>query len=76
MTIEYLKKATKTPATGEDETLRIVTGMLDEIETGGCMPPQPTLLAPQSNNVALPAIRTSRSVSVRTARSIDVLNTS
>lgn len=35
MAIEYLKKAEKTPATGEDETRRIVAAMLDEIETGG-----------------------------------------
>jgi sulfopropanediol 3-dehydrogenase len=35
MTIEYLKKATKTPASGEEETRRIVAGMLDEIEAGG-----------------------------------------
>jgi len=35
MTIEYLKKAEKNPATGEDETRRIVTEMLAEIEAGG-----------------------------------------
>ena len=35
MTIEYLKKAAKTPATGEDETRKIVAGMLSEIEAGG-----------------------------------------
>ncbi len=35
MTIEYLKKAAKTPATGEDETREIVAGMLSEIEAGG-----------------------------------------
>ena len=35
MTIEYLKKAAKSPATGEDETRRIVTDMLAEIEAGG-----------------------------------------
>ncbi len=35
MTIEYLKKAAKTPETGEDETREIVTGMLSEIEAGG-----------------------------------------
>lgn len=35
MTIEYLKKAAKTPATGENETREIVAGMLSEIEAGG-----------------------------------------
>lgn len=35
MTIEYLKKATKTPATGEDETRETVAAMLSEIEAGG-----------------------------------------
>jgi len=35
MTIEYLKKAAKTAATGEDETRRIVAEMLAEIEAGG-----------------------------------------
>lgn len=35
MAIEYLKKAEKTPATGEDETRRIVAHMLAEIEAGG-----------------------------------------
>ena len=35
MTIEYLKKAAKTPATGEDETRKIVATMLSEIEAGG-----------------------------------------
>ncbi|MDD9918774.1 MAG: histidinol dehydrogenase [Rhodospirillaceae bacterium] len=35
MAIEYLKRATKTSATGEDETRRIVADMLDEIEQGG-----------------------------------------
>ena len=35
MAIEYLKRATKTSATGEDETRRIVAYMLDEIEQGG-----------------------------------------
>jgi sulfopropanediol 3-dehydrogenase len=35
MTIEYLKKAEKTSASGEDETRRIVTEMLTEIEAGG-----------------------------------------
>ena len=35
MAIEYVKKAAKTPATGEDETRKIVSAMLDEIRTGG-----------------------------------------
>jgi sulfopropanediol 3-dehydrogenase len=35
MTIEYLKKAEKTSASGEDETRRIVAEMLAEIESGG-----------------------------------------
>ena len=35
MTITYLKKAEKSPATGEDETRKIVASMLDEIEKGG-----------------------------------------
>ena len=35
MAIEYLKRATKTSATGEDETRRIVADMLEEIEQGG-----------------------------------------
>ena len=35
MTIEYLKKAAKTPATGEDETRETVATMLSEIEAGG-----------------------------------------
>ena len=35
MTIEFLKKAENTPKTGEDDTRRIVTEMLAEIETGG-----------------------------------------
>ena len=35
MAIEYLKKASKTPATGEDETRKIVADMLQEIETDG-----------------------------------------
>ena len=35
MTIEYLKRATKTPATGEEETRNIVAGMLAEIERDG-----------------------------------------
>ncbi|WP_316976974.1 histidinol dehydrogenase [Shumkonia mesophila] len=35
MTVEYLKKAEKTSATGEDNTRQIVTEMLDKIEKGG-----------------------------------------
>ena len=35
MPITYLKKATKTAATGEDETRKIVADMLAEIEEGG-----------------------------------------
>ena len=35
MAVTYLKKATKTPATGTDETRRIVSDMLHGIETGG-----------------------------------------
>ena len=35
MTIEYLKKAEKTAATGEDDTRQIVVEMLDKIEAGG-----------------------------------------
>ncbi|HSS63596.1 MAG TPA: histidinol dehydrogenase [Gammaproteobacteria bacterium] len=35
MSVEYLKKASKTPATGEDETRRIVADMLSDIESGG-----------------------------------------
>jgi sulfopropanediol 3-dehydrogenase len=35
MAIQYLKKAAKTSATGEDETRRIVADMLAEIESGG-----------------------------------------
>lgn len=35
MPIQYLKKASKTSATGEDDTRRIVTEMLDRIEAGG-----------------------------------------
>ena len=35
MTIEYLKKAVKTPATREDETRQTVATMLSEIEAGG-----------------------------------------
>ncbi len=35
MTIEYIKKADKTSATGEDNTREIVMTMLREIEEGG-----------------------------------------
>ena len=35
MTVVYLKKASKTPATGTDETRKIVTEMLTKIEQGG-----------------------------------------
>ena len=35
MTIEYLKKAQKTAASGEDDTRKIVSDMLDAIEAGG-----------------------------------------
>ncbi len=35
MAVTYLKKATKTAATGEDETRKIVENMLTEIEGGG-----------------------------------------
>ena len=35
MSVEFLKKATKTAATGEDETRRIVSEMLEAIEKGG-----------------------------------------
>ena len=35
MTIEIVKKATKTAATGEDDTAKIVRDMLQEIEEGG-----------------------------------------
>ena len=35
MSVEYLKKAEKTPASGEDDTRRLVADMLDEIERGG-----------------------------------------
>jgi sulfopropanediol 3-dehydrogenase len=35
MTVQYLKKASKTPATGEDDTRATVAGMLHEIEEGG-----------------------------------------
>ncbi len=35
MTVTYLKKAAKTPATGTEETRKIVSDMLDAIEKGG-----------------------------------------
>src|SRR3546814_2885184 len=35
MSDEYRKKAEKTPASGEDDTRRLVADMLDEIERGG-----------------------------------------
>ena len=35
MAIEYIKKASKTSATGEDDTREIVSRMLKEIEEGG-----------------------------------------
>jgi len=35
MSIEIVKKASKTPATGEDDTAKIVRNMLQEIEQGG-----------------------------------------
>ena len=35
MAIEVIKKAIKTPATGEDDTARIVRDMLEDIEQGG-----------------------------------------
>ena len=35
MSIEIVKKASKTPATGEDDTARIVQQMLQDIEQGG-----------------------------------------
>ncbi|MEM8687852.1 MAG: histidinol dehydrogenase, partial [Pseudomonadota bacterium] len=35
MAVTYLKKATKTAATGEEETRKIVENMLAEIEAGG-----------------------------------------
>ncbi len=35
MATEYLKKAPRTPATGEDDTRRIVSEMLAEIQNGG-----------------------------------------
>ena len=35
MTVTYLKKASKTPATGTQETRKIVSDMLDAIEKGG-----------------------------------------
>jgi hypothetical protein len=35
MTIQVTKKASKTPATGEGDTTKIVHEMLDAIEAGG-----------------------------------------
>jgi len=35
MSVEYLKKASKSPATGEDDTRATVAGMLRDIESGG-----------------------------------------
>ena len=35
MTIEFLKKAAKTPQSGEEETVRIVEEMLQAIESAG-----------------------------------------
>jgi sulfopropanediol 3-dehydrogenase len=35
MAVEYLKRASRTPASGEDETRRIVSQMLSEIRDGG-----------------------------------------
>lgn len=35
MPSEYLKRAAKTPVTGEDDARKIVTGMLEDIEAGG-----------------------------------------
>ena len=35
MAVEYLKRATKTSATGEEETRKIVADMLSKIEQGG-----------------------------------------
>ncbi|MDH3694347.1 MAG: histidinol dehydrogenase, partial [Gammaproteobacteria bacterium] len=35
MSVEFLKRAIKTPQTGEDDTRKIVTDMLDDIEQGG-----------------------------------------
>ena len=35
MALEFLKKATKNPQTGEEDTRRIVTEMLNAIESGG-----------------------------------------
>lgn len=35
MTIQVIKKASKTPATGEGDTAKIVHEMLDAIEAGG-----------------------------------------
>ena len=35
MTIKFLKKASKTPQSGEEETVRIVQEMLQAIESAG-----------------------------------------
>ena len=35
MAIEYIKKAAKTSATGEDDTREVVVKMLNDIEAGG-----------------------------------------
>ena len=35
MALEFLKKATKNPQTGEEDTRNIVTEMLNAIESGG-----------------------------------------
>ncbi len=35
MAVKYLKKASKTPKTGDDETRKIVADMLADIESGG-----------------------------------------
>ena len=35
MTVEYLKKADKSSTTGEDDTRKIVSQMLSDIEAGG-----------------------------------------
>jgi len=35
MAVEFLKKASRTPATGEDDTRKLVAGMLADIEQGG-----------------------------------------
>ncbi len=43
MTVTYLKKAAKTPATGTEETRKIVSDMLDAIEKGAR--PKPCAMA-------------------------------